>query len=188
MSNKNRRHSIFLVLSDRAPPLNRSDSETLPMASGAILPSEREPPKKRLAKFIPFDVPFVRANGYRGHEVDLLLLAWYLLLYRYSNGNHIPFTWGTNGPAADFTFDFTTSTMTWNASDSIAKALEGVESYRQLKEVRSLIALDNAIVFFNDKCAPSDLHSNARVSDGDALGGGMTWVRAAPDGKTSLDS
>ncbi|KAJ5102919.1 hypothetical protein N7532_003448 [Penicillium argentinense] len=145
------------------------------MASGAILSTEREAPKKLLARFARFDVPLLRASEYRGHEVDLLLLAWALLLFRHSNGNHIEFTWGRNETAADFTFNFGTSGLSWSTSELIAKALEGVQSYRQQIQAGKLVALDEAIVFFNDECAPSDLSSNARVSDGDALGGGMAW-------------
>lgn len=144
------------------------------MASGAVLSSEREAPKKRLATFVCFNVPIVRTSEFSGREVELLLLAWALLLYRYSNGNHIQFTWGRNGTAADFTFNTSGS---WNASDPIAKALKSVQSYRQEIQAGSLAALDNAILFFNDECAPNDLPSNARVSDGDELGGGMAWVR-----------
>lgn len=143
--------------------------------AGAILSSQRGAPKG-LARFARFDVPLLRASAYRSHEVDLLLLAWALLLYRYSNGNHVEFTWGRNGTAADFTFDFGTSGLSWSSSETIAKALEDVRSYRQQIQADKLVALDNAIVFFNDECAPSDLPSNARVSDGDSLGGGMTWV------------
>ncbi|KAJ5151019.1 uncharacterized protein N7482_010271 [Penicillium canariense] len=144
------------------------------MASGAILSTERAAPK-RLARFVRFDVPLVRASEYHGQEVDLLLLAWALLLYRYSNGNQVQLTWGRNGTAADVTFDFSTASIACDAADAISVALEGVRSYRQQIQAGKLIALDNAVVFFNDECAPSDLPSSARVSDGDALGGGMAW-------------
>lgn len=149
------------------------------MASGAVLSSERAAPKKRLARFIRFDVPLLRAREFQGREVDLLLLAWSLLLYRYNNGNQVEFTWGRNGTAADFTFDLSTSDLAWAPSNPISKALGGVTSYRQQIQATSLVALDNAIVFFNDECAPRDLPSSARVSDGDAFGGGMAWVRAS---------
>ena len=147
------------------------------MASGAILSTGREPPRRR-ARFVRFDVALLRARDFQGREVDLLLLAWSLLLYRYSNGNHVEFTWGRNGTAAHFTFDFGTASIAWSASEPISVALEGVQNYRQKIQANSLVALDNAIVFFNDECAPRDLPSSARVSDGDALGGGMAWVSA----------
>lgn len=148
------------------------------MASGAILSSEHESPRKRLATFVRFDVPLLRATEYRGREVDLLLLAWSLLLYRYSNGSHIQFTWGQNGTAADFTFDFNSVNIYWDVSDPVSKALKDVQKYREQVRAENLVVIDNAIVFFNDECAPSDLPS-AQVSDSDALGGGMVWVRAA---------
>lgn len=148
--------------------------------AGAILSAPRGPPKG-LARFARFDVPLLRAAEYRGHEVDLLLLAWALLLYRYSNGSPVEFTWGRNGTAADFTFNFGTSGLNWSCSDTIAKVLAGLQAYRQQIQTDKLVALDRAIVFFNDECAPSDLPSNAWVSDGDALGGGMTWVRKQSD-------
>lgn len=147
------------------------------MASGAVLSSERAAPEKRLARFVRFNVPLLRVREFQGREVDVLLLAWSLLLYRYSNGSQVEFTWGRNGTAADFTFDFSTSSIAWVASNPISEALEGVASYRQRIQANRLVALDNAIVFFNDECAPRDLPSSARVSDGDALGGGMAWVR-----------
>ncbi|KAJ5668857.1 hypothetical protein N7462_009927 [Penicillium macrosclerotiorum] len=142
--------------------------------AGAFLSTGREAPK-RLARFARFEVPLVRSSEYQGSEADLLLLAWALLLYRYSNGNPVQFTWGRNGTSADFTFDFDTSTVTWNATDAISVAFESVRSYRHQIQAGNLVTLDNAILFFNDECAPRDLSSNARVSDGDALGGGMAW-------------
>ncbi|KAJ5310531.1 uncharacterized protein N7443_002992 [Penicillium atrosanguineum] len=144
------------------------------MASGAVLSSERKAPKKYLATFVRFDVPIVRASEYSGHEVELLLLAWALLLYRYSNGNHVQFTWGRNGTTAGFTSNFDTS-VSWDASDPVARALESVQSYRQETQAGNLVALDNAVLFLNDECAPSDLPSNARVSDSDELESGMEW-------------
>lgn len=146
------------------------------MASGAILSLERESPKERLANFVPFDAPLLRASDYRGREVDLLLLAWSLLLYRYSNGNHIQFTWGLNGTAADSIFAFNTGNISWDASDPISKALEEIAKYRKQVQSERLVALDGAIVFVNDECAPSDL-PGAQVSNSDALGGGMAWVK-----------
>ncbi|KAJ5178893.1 hypothetical protein N7492_002103 [Penicillium capsulatum] len=148
------------------------------MASGAVLSSERAAPK-RLARFVRFNVSLLRTREFQGREVDLILLAWSLLLYRYSNGNQVEFTWGRNGTAADYTFDFNTASVAWTASDPISTALEAVASYRQRVQANSLVALDNAVVFFNDECAPRDLPTSARVSDGDALGGGMAWVRAS---------
>lgn len=145
--------------------------------AGAILSSQRGAPKG-LARFARYDVPLLRASEYRGHEVELLLLAWALLLYRYSNGNNVEFTWGRNGTAADFTFNCGTANLNWSLSQTIEQALESLRSYRKQIQADKLVDLDNAIVFFNDECAPSDLPSNAWVSDGDALGGGMTWVSA----------
>ncbi|KAJ5329217.1 hypothetical protein N7452_009607 [Penicillium brevicompactum] len=143
--------------------------------AGAILSTGNEPPKK-LARFIRFDVPLLVKSEFQGREVDLLLLAWALLLYRYSNGNPVEFTWGRNGTGADFKFDFSTASAAWNPAISIAGALETVQKSRQEAHAGHLVDVDNGIVFFNDECAPRDLSSNARVSDGDALGGGMAWV------------
>jgi hypothetical protein len=143
---------------------------------GTILSTESEGPKK-LARFVQFDVPLLRKSEFQGREVDLVLLAWALLLYRYSNGNLVEFTWGRNGTGADFTFDFSTASASWSPEIPISTALESVEKSRKQLHIGKLVAFDNAIVFFNDECAPRDLSSNARVSDGDALGGGMAWVR-----------
>lgn len=151
------------------------------MASGVVLSLEHESPEKHLATFVRFDVSLLRASEHRGREVDLLLLAWSLLLYRYSNGNHVQFTWGQNGTAANFTLDFNTANIAWDASDPVSKALEEVEEYRKQVRAEGLVAIDNSIVFFNDECAPSDLPI-VQVRDGDALGGGMDWVRTTQPG------
>lgn len=143
--------------------------------AGAILSTGNEAPKK-LARFIRFNVPLLAKSEFQGREVDLLLLAWALLLYRYSNGNPVEFTWGRNGTGADFTFDFSSSSAGWSPAMSLTSALETIEKSRQEVHAGHLVDVDNAIVFFNDECAPRDLSSNARVSDGDALGGGMAWV------------
>ncbi|CAG7952942.1 unnamed protein product [Penicillium salamii] len=142
--------------------------------AGAILSTGNEAPKK-LARFIRFNVPLLAKSEFQGREVDLLLLAWALLLYRYSNGNPVEFTWGRNGTGADFTFDFSSSSAGWSPAMSLTSALETIEKSRQEVHAGHLVDVDNAIVFFNDECAPRDLSSNARVSDGDALGGGMAW-------------
>ncbi|CAG7931910.1 unnamed protein product [Penicillium olsonii] len=142
--------------------------------AGAILSTGNEAPKK-LARFVRFDVPLLAQSEFQGREVDLLLLAWALLQYRYSNGNPVEFTWGRNGTGADFTFDFSTASAGWNPDVSIAGALESAKKSREEAHAGHLVDVDNAIVFFNDECAPRDLSSNARVSDGDALGGGMAW-------------
>ena len=147
--------------------------------AGAILSTGNEAPKK-LARFVRFDVPLLVQNEFQGREVDLLLLAWALLQYRYSNGNPVEFTWGRNGTGADFTFDFSTARAGWSPDVSIAGALESVKKSREEAHAGHLVDVDNAIVFFNDECAPRDLSSNARVSDGDALGGGMAWVSFEP--------
>jgi hypothetical protein len=144
--------------------------------AGAFLSTQNEKPKK-LTRFVQFNVPLLRKSEFQGHEVDLLLLAWALLLYRYSNGNHVEFTWGRNGTGADFTFDFSTASAAWSPAIAIATALKSVAESREQVNAKSLVDLHGAIVFFNDECVPRDLSSNARVSDGDALGGGMAWVR-----------
>ncbi|KAJ5590150.1 hypothetical protein N7450_004122 [Penicillium hetheringtonii] len=146
--------------------------------AGAILSAPRGPPKG-LARFARFDVPLLRAAEYRGHEVDLLLLAWALLLYRYSNGSPVEFTWGRNGTAADFTFNFGTSGLNWSCSDTIAKVLAGLQAYRQQIQTDKLVALDRAIVFFNDECAPSDLPSNAwgNIQLQATMSDGSLWLR-----------
>jgi hypothetical protein len=143
--------------------------------AGAILSTENEEPKK-LARFVRFDVPLLRKSEFQGREVDLVLLAWALLLYRYSNGNPVEFTWGRNGTNADFKFEFSTAIAGWNPAIPISTALESVEKSREEVHAGKLVAVDNTIVFFNDECAPRELSGNARVSDGDALGGDMAWV------------
>lgn len=121
--------------------------------AGAILSTGNEAPKK-LARFIRFDVPLLVKSEFRGREVDLLLLAWALLLYRYSNGNPVEFTWGRNGTGADFTFDFSTTSAAWSPTISIASALKSVENAREQAHAGHLVDVDNAIVFFNDESAP----------------------------------
>lgn len=146
--------------------------------AGAILSIGKKEPKK-LARFIQFDVPLLVKREFQGREVDLLLLAWALLLYRYSNGDPVEFTWGRNGTGADFTFDFSTASAAWSPISSIASALKSVEKSREQVKAGHLVNIEDAVLFFNDECAPRDLPTTARVSDGDALGGGMAWVSSA---------
>lgn len=146
--------------------------------AGAILSIGKKESKK-LAKFTQFDVPLLLKREFQGREIDLLLLAWALLLYRYSNGNPVEFTWGRNGAGADFTCDFSTAGAAWNPVNSIASTLKSVEKSREQVKAGDLVNIEDTVVFFNDECAPCDLPTTARVSDGDALGGGMAWVSSA---------
>lgn len=107
------------------------------------------------------------------HQLEALLLAWALLLYRNSNGSPVQFSWSLSelGAATTTTFEVNTSTLGWTATDSVKVALAGIREYlRQQLDAEYPLAADRYTFSFNDEFAPDGSFSH--LKDGDHT---MTW-------------
>lgn len=128
-----------------------------------------------------FDVPVLssKANSQDSshdiHQLEALLLAWALLLYRNSNGGPVQFSWSLSelGAATTTTFEVNTSTLGWTATDSVKVALDSIREYlRQQLDSEYPLAADRYTFSFNDEFAPDGSFSH--LKDGDHT---MSWVR-----------
>ncbi|KAG5660295.1 hypothetical protein KAF25_003817 [Fusarium avenaceum] len=109
---------------------------------------------------VRYDVPALRKHQEHSYELEALLLAWSLLLYRHSHGNHVEFSWGLSeiGSETCRTFTLNTSKLQWDSSDSVASELEVFRSYLQQQlESEKPVTTDGYRFFFNDEAAPGDV-------------------------------
>ncbi|KAE8148003.1 hypothetical protein BDV25DRAFT_142208 [Aspergillus avenaceus] len=105
-----------------------------------------------MADFIPVTAPTVTECEDPTTQGDILLLSWILLLYRYSNGNDVQFTWGRGG----FTSNVSTSQVIADRSVPLSDALRSIQSLREKGKWGSygLSEPQSDLLFFRDQCAP----------------------------------
>ncbi|RGP80018.1 non-ribosomal peptide synthetase [Fusarium longipes] len=121
-------------------------------------------------KSVRHDVPLLRKHNEQDtHELETLILAWSLLLYRHSHGNHVEFSWGLSeiGSSTCRTFTLNTAKLQWEGSNSVTTQLEVFKTYLQ-QQLQSEVPSkkDGYRFFFNDEPAPGDL-VNQVTEDGD---------------------
>lgn len=145
------------------------------MTPGAILSFDDEisnTPKQ--AKDLEFDVSILGEHEHDARGLDFLLLAWSLLLYRHSSGEHVQFSWGLseNGTSTRTTFEFNTSKLVWNPDEAISVALDGTRSYLQEHVTTENPITAGRTFFFNDESAPAGSLDHVDESNP------VSWVRA----------
>lgn len=176
--------SIFMcgASSQRSVLCQRSRNIAI-MAAEEIVCSEHQAPEKPTpAKGLRYDVPIIRKHEQDIHQLEALLLAWALLLYRHSNGQHVQFSWGLSetGARTNNTFELSTSRLPWGAADSISIALEGIRGYlRQQLQSETPIAADRYTFFFNDECAPDGSVSHVNETGDHSIGWVRSWILAS---------
>ncbi|KAM0280109.1 hypothetical protein ACHAO9_011373 [Fusarium lateritium] len=120
-------------------------------------------------KGVRYDVPALRKHQEHSYELEAVLLAWSLLLYRHNHGNHVEFSWGLSeiGSETCRTFTLNTSKLQWDSSDSVASELEVFRGYLQQQlKTEEPVKTDGYRFFFNDEAAPGDV-VNQVAQDGD---------------------
>ncbi|KAH7253325.1 hypothetical protein B0J15DRAFT_39227 [Fusarium solani] len=125
-------------------------------------------------KGVRYDVPVLRQHQQDSYEVEALLLAWTLLLYRHSHGNHVQFSWGLSeiGSQTSRTFELNTTRLQWSADSSVATELDVIRDYlRQQLQSEEPIQADKYTLFFNDESATGDAVSHV-TEEGDLS---MSW-------------
>ncbi|KAM0559936.1 hypothetical protein ACHAPJ_003887 [Fusarium lateritium] len=132
------------------------------------------------AKGVRYDVPVLRKHQ-DNYELEILLLAWTLLLYRHSHGNHVEFSWGLSeiGSSTCRTFTLNTSKLQWNGSDSIATELDVFRSYLQQQlQSEQPIQADRYKFFFNDEAVSGDLVSEVTEEGDFSVNWGNVQIQA----------
>lgn len=139
--------------------------------------TELQSPAKPQAKGVRYDVPVLRKHhGQDRYELETLLLAWSLLLYRYNHGNHVEFSWGLSeiGSTTCRTFTLNTAKLQWDGNNSVASELEVLRTHLQQQlQSQGPVKTEGCRFFFNDEAAPGDL-VNEVTEDGDIS---VNWVR-----------
>ncbi|KAF9774131.1 Non-ribosomal peptide synthetase [Fusarium sp. DS 682] len=112
-------------------------------------------------KGVRYDVPVLRKQQDQdSYELETLLLAWTLLLYRHSHGNFVEFSWGLSeiGSSTCRTFTLNTSKLQWDGSDSVASELKVFRGYLQ-QELQSEQPFETKgyKFFFNDEAATGEV-------------------------------
>lgn len=138
-------------------------------------------------KTVRHNVPVLRKHHEQdAQELEILLLAWSLLLYRHNHGNHVEFSWGLTeiGSSTCRTFTLNTAKLQWDGSNIVASELEVFKTYTQ-QQLQSEVPFkrDQYKLFFNDEPATGDL-VNYITEDGDIS---VNWVRPPPPGHLSID-
>lgn len=137
-------------------------------------------------KGVRYDVPALRKHQEHSYELEALLLAWSLLLYRHSHGNHVEFSWGLGETGSETcrTFTLNTSKLQWDSSDSVASELEVFRSYLQQQlESEKPVTTDGYRFFFNDEAASGDV-VNQVTEDGNLS---VNWVSALCSAAVCVD-
>ena len=138
--------------------------------------TELQSPEKPQAKGVRYDVPVLRKHhGQDSNELEMLLLAWSLLLYRHNHGNHVEFSWGLSeiGSTTCRTFTLNTAKLQWEGSNSVASELEVFRTYLQQQlQSQGPAKTEGCRFFFNDEAAPGDL-VNEVIEKGDIS---VNWV------------
>ncbi|KAM0350534.1 hypothetical protein ACHAPU_003016 [Fusarium lateritium] len=119
-------------------------------------------------KGVRYDVPVLRKSQ-DSYELESLLLAWSLFLYRHSHGNPVEFSWGLNeiGSETCRTFTLNTSKLQWDSSDSVASELKVFRSYLQQQlQSEEPVKTEKYRFFFNDEAVAGDVASQV-TEDGD---------------------
>lgn len=123
---------------------------------------------------VRYNVPILQHEQHDARQLELLLLAWTLLLYRHSRGEHIHFSWGLNeiGTTTNRTFEVNTSSLPWDAAGTVSTALEAVRNHLQQQLSESPLETSRYTLFFNDESAPSGSSCQAN-EEGDFP---ISWV------------
>ncbi|KAJ4172548.1 Non-ribosomal peptide synthetase [Fusarium falciforme] len=140
------------------------------MAEDTQCSAQQTPHKKG----VRYDVPILRQHQQDSYELEALLLAWTLLLYRHSHGNHVQFSWGLSeiGSQTSRTFELNTTRIQWSADSSVATELDVTRDYlRQQLQLEEPIQANKYTLFFNDESATGDAVSYV-TEDGDLS---MSW-------------
>ncbi|CAG1997412.1 unnamed protein product [Fusarium graminearum] len=121
-------------------------------------------------KTVRHNVPVLRKHHEQdAQELEILLLAWSLLLYRHNHGNHVEFSWGLTKIESSTcrTFTLNTAKLQWDGSNIVASELEVFKTYTQ-QQLQSEVPSkrDQYKLFFNDEPATGDL-VNYINEDGD---------------------
>ncbi|KAM0304292.1 hypothetical protein ACHAPM_002372 [Fusarium culmorum] len=127
-------------------------------------------PNAPQTKSVHHNVPVLRKHHEQDNqELEILLLAWSLLLYRHNHGNHVEFSWGLTeiGSSTCRTFTLNTAKLQWDGSNSVASGLEIFKTYIQ-QQLQSEVPFkrEQYRFFFNDEPATGDL-VNQVTEDGD---------------------
>ncbi len=130
------------------------------------------------AKGVRYEVPALRKQQDQdSYDLEILLLAWTLLLYRHSHGNHVEFSWGLSeiGSSTCRTFTLNTSKLQWDGGDSVASELKVFRNYLQ-QELQSEQPFETKEYkfFFNDEAATGEVVTNV-TEDGELS---VNWVSA----------
>ena len=122
---------------------------------------------------VQYDVPILQGRQDDGYHLEVLLLAWTLLLHRQSNGNHVEYSWGLCDVENHTcrTFGLSTSSLSFSRTDSVSVVLDSIRNYlRELLPSESPVAVDRYTLVLTDERAASD-----------------TFYRAKDNGKVSID-
>ncbi|KAJ4003482.1 Non-ribosomal peptide synthetase [Fusarium irregulare] len=132
--------------------------------------TELQSPEKPQAKGVRYDVPVLRKHQEQDSDgLEILLLAWSLLLYRHNHGNHVEFSWGLSEVRSTTcrTFTLNTAKLQWEGSNSVASELEVFRTYLQQQlQSQGPAKTEGCRFFFNDEAAPGDL-VNEITEEGD---------------------
>ncbi|KAH6896817.1 hypothetical protein B0T10DRAFT_475166 [Thelonectria olida] len=130
------------------------------MTPGAIIDddySSGQLAPKKLAQATRYQVPILTNLPEDASELEVLLLAWTLLLYRNSLGNHVQYSWRYSeiGSSTNTTLEVNTSKLQWNAADPVSTALEAIRGFlRNNIDPETTISVDRHAFLFNDEFAP----------------------------------
>ncbi|KAK2598934.1 hypothetical protein QQS21_005612 [Conoideocrella luteorostrata] len=118
-----------------------------------------QPKRLGRGKGLQFEIPglFQRANHI--HESEILLLAWSLLLHRYSTDGSSQFAWGlcSDDEQANPTFGVRKLDFASTPNKSISAALKDVQAYvGPLLASDARLAADGTVLFFNDEDVPEN--------------------------------
>jgi hypothetical protein len=137
-------------------------------------------PNAPQTKSVRHDVPVLRKHHEQDtQELEILLLAWSLLLYRHNHGNHVEFSWGLTeiGSSTCHTFTLNTAKLQWDGSNSVASELQVLRTYIQ-QQLPSEVSYtrDSYKFFFNDEPAQGGLVNQITQEDDISV----NWVRTFP--------
>ncbi|KAF4996410.1 hypothetical protein FDECE_12446 [Fusarium decemcellulare] len=137
--------------------------------------------EQEATKGVRYDVPILRQLQQDSYQVEALLLAWTLHLYRQNHGNHIQYSWGLSEVSSSScrTFELNTAKLQWNADDTVATELEVIRGHlREQLQSETPLQADQYKFFFNDEPASGDATSHVTEEGNPSMGWGNVQLQA----------
>ncbi|CAM1507635.1 Fc.00g072760.m01.CDS01 [Cosmosporella sp. VM-42] len=144
-------------------------------------PAYQTPPNLAQGKGVKYDIPIFKNEQQEVYELEALLLAWTLFLYRQNHGEHVQYSWGLSeiGTFTSHTFEVDTSRLPWDSADSISTALGVFRSYLQQQLQReSQVAANRYLLYFNDELAPNGSSSHVNEEGNFSVAWGNVQLQA----------